>query len=111
MVELSIEPLKIGVASCDLSESMCTGMCLESVDGDGNFLIFVDEKDRNLTKVFVTIAHEMVHVKQYMNENLGWLLDNRSDIPYESRWWEIEAFEKSVEYVKKFAEIIKNVHD
>jgi hypothetical protein len=107
MNELAIAPSKIGVVSSDLSESKCVGMCLDSVEGDNTFLILVDEKDRNLTDTFVTIAHEMVHVKQYMNENLGWFLDNRSDIPYYSRWWEIEAFEKSVEYVKKFAEIIK----
>lgn len=105
--ELAITPTKIGIASSDLSEANCLGMCLDCVEGDNTFLILVDEKDRNLTDTFVTIAHEMVHVKQHMNENLGWFLDNRSDIPYKSRWWEIEAFEKSVEYVKKFAEIIK----
>jgi len=105
MKELSVNPKVIGVASSDLSNEGCVGMCLDS--DEDNFLILVDESGRNLTEVFVTIAHEMVHVKQYMNENLGWFLDNRSDIPYYSRWWEQEAFKKSVEYVKKFAKEIK----
>lgn len=102
MRELAIAPKKVGVVSCDLGEEGCVGMCLDSVEGENTYLILVDETDRNITQVFVTIAHEMVHVKQYMNENLGWFLDNRTDIPYHTRWWEIEAFEKSVELVKQF---------
>jgi hypothetical protein len=99
--ELGINPEKITVASWDIEDEI-SGMCID--ESESEFIILVNETERNLTEVFNTIAHEMIHVKQYMKENLGWFLDNRSYIPYRERWWEKEAFENSVSLVKKFAE-------
>lgn len=97
--DLNVSPKSIEIASTEMKD--CHGICIDI--SEDNYLILVDETNRNITEIFVTIAHEMVHVKQYVKENLGWFLENRSYIPYETRWWEIEAFEKSVTYVKQFA--------
>lgn len=97
--ELSINPEKITVASWDAGKEM-RGVCID--ESDTEFIILVNEAERNLTEVFTTIAHEMIHVKQYMKENLGLFLDNRSYIPYPERWWEKEAFNNSIKLVEKF---------
>lgn len=102
--ELSIEPKRVTVAECKLVNGI-VGVCLD--DDEGEFTILIDKSDRDVVEVFTTIAHEMIHVKQYMNENLGWFLDNRMDIPYLERWWEKEAFGNSIPLVEKFAEVIK----
>jgi len=49
----------------------------------------------------------MIHVKQYMKENLGWFVDNRSYIPYLERWWEKEAFSGAVPLVEKFIKTLQ----
>ena len=98
--ELTINPEKITLASWEVGNKI-HGMCID--ESESEFIILVNETERNLTEVFVTIAHEMIHVKQYMKENLGWFLDNRSYIPYHQRWWEKEAFENAVPLVEKFA--------
>ena len=105
--DFDVNPKYIEIASTKLKGSH--GMCIDLTEDE--YLILVDETDRNIGDIFVTIAHEMVHVKQFVKENLGWFIDNRSDIPYYQRWWEKEAFEKSVSYVEKFAKGLKNVHD
>lgn len=103
-VELAIKPKSIILADYDIVDDTL-GLCIDETPED--FIILVHTKDRNLGQVFVTLAHEMVHVKQYMNENLGWFMDNRSHIPYMERWWEREAFETSVPLVEKFAKGLK----
>lgn len=97
--EYDIVPKRISISSFESESSF--GLCID--ENDDEFLILVKEKDRKIEDIFVTIAHEMVHVKQYMKENLGWFLDNRCDIPYSSRWWEKEAFSSAVPLVEKFA--------
>jgi hypothetical protein len=49
----------------------------------------------------------MIHVKQYMTQNLGELLDESTELPYDSRWWEDEAFSGAVPLVESFAKKIK----
>jgi hypothetical protein len=95
----SILPDRITIASYELNNGI-NGMCID--ESDNKFIILVNENERNITEVFDTIAHEMIHVKQYMKENLGWFLDNRSYIPYEYRWWEQEAFQTSGKIVEDF---------
>ena len=101
--ELNITPSKITVASYDVGDQI-HGMCID--ESDSEYIILVNETERNLTEVFTTIAHEMIHVKQYMKENLSWFLANRSHIPYMERWWEKEAFTGAVPLVEKFAKTL-----
>lgn len=104
--ELGIQPLKLTVASYDEDDGNL-GLCLD--ESDSEFIILVKEKDRNIGEIFTTIAHEMVHVKQYMKENLGWFLDNRKNTPYMDRWWEKEAFSMAVPLVENFVKTLKKV--
>jgi hypothetical protein len=102
--ELKVQPSKICIDSYD-EDNTNLGLCID--ESQDEFIILVKESGRNIEDVFITIAHEMVHVKQYMNENLGWFLDNRNYIPYHERWWEQEAFSRSVPLVEKFAMELK----
>lgn len=97
--ELSILPRRIAIVGYDLEKNR--GLCFD--EGKGNFTILVKERGRNLGEVFTTIAHEMIHVKQYMKDDLGRLLDEKRELPYEERWWEKEAFENAVPLVEKFS--------
>lgn len=100
--ELSVTPRELHIVGTDLDEGL--GQCID-VD-EGSYLILVKESGRRLEQIFITIAHEMVHVKQYMTQELGRLLDEQSHVPYEDRWWEKEAYEKAVPLVEKFSETL-----
>ena len=99
--ELKIKPTRIIVAELEDLKSDTIGLCID--ESDDEFIILVKENTRALSDILVTIAHEMIHVKQYMLQNLGWCLDNYGHIPYKERWWEKEAFAKSVLLVEKYA--------
>lgn len=100
--ELCILPREIIIANCDVKEN--NGMCID--ENKGKYIILVKQKDRDIGQVFTTIAHEMIHVKQYMTQGLGHFLDTQSDVPYLERWWEKEARENSVPFVEKFSKLI-----
>lgn len=104
--ELDIRPEKLTIVPYEVEDSN-VGLCLD--ESDTEFIVFVREKDRNIGEIFTTIAHEMIHVKQYMKENLNWFLHNRYDIPYMERWWEKEAFSNAVPLVEKFAKNLQKV--
>jgi hypothetical protein len=104
--ELNIAPDLIGIVPHEIEDGNL-GMCLDL--SETKFAIFVREEDRNIGQVFVTIAHEMIHVKQYMKENLNEFLANCSAIPYLDRWWEKEAFGNAVPLVEKFTKTLKNI--
>lgn len=71
------------------------GMCIDlEVD---SFLILVKDHEDQLE----TLAHELVHVKQYMKQNLGSLLGTQE---YETSWWEQEARSLSKQIMEKFNE-------
>ena len=97
--ELDINPAEISImADSTLSVN---GMCFENEVGD--YLILVNTVKRNITQIFLTIAHELVHVKQYMKENLAkCFAEDKGKTPYKERWWEKEAFEKETELLVKF---------
>lgn len=101
--ELGVFPRRLTIASYDVDEEVL-GLCID--ESEDEFIILVKENGRDIAQICNTIAHEMIHVKQYMKENLGWFLDNRSDIPYSERWWEKEAFGNSVALVEKFAKTL-----
>lgn len=70
----------------------------------GHYMILIKTHNRNLTQIYTTLAHELVHVKQYMYDNLGYLLDSHKP-PYNERWWEKEANSKAEELILKFVQI------
>jgi hypothetical protein len=56
--------------------------------------------------MIVTLAHEMVHVKQYLKDNLAEHFTY--DIPYMERWWEKEAYAMEVEITKSIIEMVES---
>lgn len=104
--ELVIEPKRITVAEWEELESNVIGLCID--ESEDEFIILVKMQTRNMQEMLVTIAHEMIHVKQHMKENLGWFLDNRSHIPYLERWWEKEAFSNALPLYKKYITLALN---
>ena len=90
---LSVQPKIIEVDT--LEEGGLLGMCID-IDED-HFLILVKEHQRK----YFTIVHELVHVKQYMKQNLGSLLGAQE---YETSWWEQEARSLSKHIMEKFNE-------
>ena len=99
--ELDIKPKRIIIAELEDFESNTIGLCID--ESEDEFIILVKENTRTLSDILITIAHEMIHVKQYMLQNLGWFLDNYGHIHYLERWWEKEAFANSVLLVEKYA--------
>jgi len=62
-----------------------------------DYMIVLKVQD-NEGRMIQTLAHEMVHVKQYLKDNLA---DHFTyDIPYMERWWEVEAYEKETELMQ-----------
>lgn len=104
--ELSVRPREISIIGTDLDD--CLGQCID-IHND-SYLILVKEDGRDIGQVFTTIAHEMVHVRQYMTQGLGRLLDEQQHLPYMERWWEKEAYEMAVPLVEKFAKNITSSH-
>lgn len=78
------------------------GACYRNSDDD--FMIVLKERDYG--QMIVTLAHELVHVKQYLKDGLSDKWD--SSIPYMERWWEQEAYEKEVELTKLLIEAVEN---
>ena len=99
-----ILPRRISIESAELVGNR--GMCFD--DDVGEFTILVNRTD-DVGAIFTTVAHEMIHVKQYMTQNLGQILDESTELPYDSRWWEEEAFNGAVPLVEAFANKIKNI--
>lgn len=83
------------------------GLCYE-VNDDNEYLIMVSTKGRNATEIYNTIAHEMIHVKQFMKQDLSNLIEAHKPA-YNDRWWEIEANKKSLNLVKKYVDILYNM--
>lgn len=101
--EYNILPRHILITDYDLKGS--NGMCIDDDLEKGVFIILVNY-NRDLSEVFTTVAHEMIHVKQYMTQNLGYYLDKYKDTEYCDRWWENEAFTNAIQLVEKFAKKI-----
>jgi hypothetical protein len=106
--EFNIFPHQITIAPYEVDDQIY-GLCID--ESENEFLILVKQNNRKIEEIFLTIAHEMVHVKQYLKENLSWFLENRSYIPYEERWWEKEAFSSSIRLLEKFVNILKKSYE
>lgn len=78
------------------------GACYRNADDD--YLIALREQE--VGQMIVTLAHELVHVKQYVADNLASAWD--ATIPYRERWWEVEAYAKEVELTKMLIEAVEH---
>lgn len=103
--ELDISPELITVEGWDEPfKDGALGLCYE-VNDNKEYLIMVCKQNRTATAIYNTIAHEMVHVKQFMKQDLGSTIEAHKPA-YNDRWWEIEASKKSLDLVKKYVDIL-----
>ena len=102
--ELDISPTRVAIVPYEVNDGTL-GLCLDIQEDE--FIIFVKEEGQNIGQICNTIAHEMVHVKQFLKENLNHWIHISSNIPYLDRWYEKEAFLKSIPLVEKFAETLR----
>jgi|TARA_B110000977_G_C10777150_1_gene377099 hypothetical protein len=114
IAEFCIETLMPRMKTLDISIKLCTpkgamGYCLELEDNR----TFEIELDRSLShrKLLETIAHEMVHVKQYARRELNpttevWMgkTYNPKKVSYWDLPWEIEAHGREVGLFIRWAE-------
>lgn len=80
-----------------------TGACYENEPGD-YMIVLKARADEG--QMVVTLAHEMVHVKQFLCDDLAARFDTA--IPYDERWWEQEALDKERMLIKSLVEHIAN---
>lgn len=92
---LGINPSLIKIDA--LEAQGVNGMCIDLSQNE--FLILVKEQKN----VLQTLAHELVHVKQYMQQELGRELDRKIN-DYETSWWEIEARSLSKDIMESYNE-------
>lgn len=102
---LNIKPSVLHIDGYDKLADGLLGYCLDVDVDEGIYSIVVATKNRTVTEIYKTIAHEIVHVKQYMNQDLGNLIEMK-DYNYKTVWWEVEANKKSDELVKKYVDIL-----
>jgi hypothetical protein len=102
---LDIKPRVLYIDAYDELADGLLGYCLDVDVDKGIYSIVVSTGDRNITEIYKTIAHEIVHVKQYMLQDLGNLIEMKG-YDYKSVWWEEEANKKSDELVKKYVDIL-----
>lgn len=91
------------------------GFVQSHLDDNWNYTIFEIELDKNNTKkeMFITLAHEMIHVKQMLQRRLNmkrindkdvtyWLNEDHTYTKYADRPWEHEANAMQEELVKQY---------
>jgi hypothetical protein len=71
------------------------GACYQNDHDDYMIVLKIQDEEGDMVQ---TLAHEMVHVKQFLKDDLASLF--RTDIPYMERWWEIEAYKKEIDLMK-----------
>jgi len=105
LTELDIKPKTIYIYFENekyIGNTQSTGMCIDNFIDD--FTILAAKNNRTITEVFRTVAHELVHVKHYMKDNLSDLFLQEADGHYENLWWEKEARTKSEQLVLQFVQ-------
>ena len=104
--ELDVNPNLIQIEGWDtpLIINGANGLCYE-VNHNEEYLIHVYTKGKNITEIYNTIAHEMIHVKQFIKDDLNNVISQHKPI-YTERWWEQEASVKSLDLVKKYVDIL-----
>lgn len=114
ITEFCIKTLMPRMSTLDISIKLCApqgamGYCLET-DSNRTFEIEIDRK-LTLRKLLETLAHEMVHVKQYARRELHpvhqtWCgkTYNPKKVSYWDLPWEIEAHGREVGLFVRWAE-------
>jgi len=117
MVEFCVKMLMPRVRTLDITVKLCKpqgamGYCLET-DNNRTFEIEID-RTQPLRRLLETLAHEMVHVKQYARRELHPSTDlwcgktvNPKKVSYWDLPWEIEAHGREVGLFVRYCEANK----
>ena len=117
MVEFCVKTLMPRMKTLDIEVKLCKptgalGYCLE-LDNHRQFEIEID-KTQPLRRLIETVAHEMVHVKQYARRELHPTTDawmgktyNPKKISYWDLPWEIEAHGREIGLFIRYCETHK----
>lgn len=106
-----VQKLNISDASVKIFEQSdgdkYIGCVYECGDSEFHVILNTDRiSESESLEYFYVIAHEYVHIKQYLYDNLGYLLKG-CKIPYEYRWWEHEARELGEKYLEEFCKLLE----
>lgn len=108
--------LEITVTLYDLrKQEKCSGMCewMDNPIRPRDFLLHVDNS-QSLREQLRTIAHELIHVKQYATgemydyqrdwSKVRWRnkIVNSNNLKYKEHPWEIEAYKRQTPLLRKF---------
>ena len=96
-----LRTLEINVELTNILDD-ATGYCMIG-DNNREFYIEIDKK-LNLKDMVLTICHEMVHVKQYVRNELG-INDNHDGQNYFELPYEKEAYRLQETLLKQFKEV------
>ena len=117
MVEFCVKMLMPRMRTLDITVRLCKpqgamGYCLET-DNDRTFEIELD-KTQSMRNLLETLAHEMVHVKQYARRELNPKVDcwmgktyNPKKVSYWDLPWEIEAHGRETGLFVRYCEANK----
>jgi len=100
---LGIELPNLSIFVDETDQIKVNGACYQNSPDDYMIVLKVQENEGRMIQ---TLAHEMVHVKQYLKNDLASHFTH--DIPYMERWWEIEAFEKEEELMLALLQDVKD---
>jgi len=87
---------------CDLDKSL-RGFV---EDFEDKFIVNV-KQNMGLDQTAKTIAHELVHIKQHLDNPSFYKEIETTNVEYSKRWWEIEANEMSETIFNSFIEKVK----
>ena len=117
MVEFCVKTLMPRMCTLDITVRLCKpqgamGYCLET-DNNRTFEIELD-KTQSMRNLLETLAHEMVHVKQYARGELNPKIDcwmgktyNPKKVSYWDLPWEIEAHGRETGLFVRYCEANK----
>ena len=117
MVEFCVKTLMPRMRTLDITVRLCKpqgamGYCLET-DNNRTFEIELD-KTQSMRNLLETLAHEMVHVKQYARRELNPKIDcwmgktyNPKKVSYWDLPWEIEAHGRETGLFVRYCETNK----
>lgn len=100
MLGIELPNLSILVDATD--QMKANGVCYQNSPDE--YMIVLKEQE-NEGRMVQTLAHEMVHVKQYLKDDLASHFTH--DIPYMERWWEVEAYEMEREMMLSLIQDVK----
>jgi len=91
----------VDIRVANVLEDCCYGLCLGDKKGAEIELARIDPltgKPLTLSKMMLTLAHELVHAKQFLKGELSPQMKNwktvPTDLPYSRQPWEREAYKK-----------------